>query len=70
MKMTTLARFSCKASALLFALVVLVGSAKVGAQSVLLTFSGGGGSPFVISWSTPIVYTLTTSTSNFGIRAL
>jgi hypothetical protein len=68
MKMTTLARFSCKASALLFALVVLVGSAKVGAQSVLLTFSGGGGSPFVISWSTPIVYTLTTSTSNFGIN--
>ena len=48
-------------------LLALVGCAVAQAQ-VFLTFSGGGGSPFVVTWSTPITYTLTSSTINSGVN--
>jgi hypothetical protein len=51
-------------AALMFALVC----PRVAAQTVYLTFSGGGGSPFVVTWSTPITFTLTSSTSNSGVN--
>src|SRR5476649_1408281 len=40
-----------------FGLLAGVGSAK--AQSVFLTFTGGGGTPLTISWSSPILFTAT-----------
>jgi hypothetical protein len=38
------------------------------AQTVYLTFSGGSGSPFVVTWSTPITFTLTSTTTNSGVN--
>jgi len=63
MKMCTLPVFRSKATALLFGIGSLVGIANVNAQ-VLLTFSGGNGTGEVtITWSSPITYTLTSSSS-------
>lgn len=42
--------------------VALTAAAKANAQTVFLTFTGGNGSEVVITWSSPIVYTLTGST--------
>jgi hypothetical protein len=54
--------------ALVATFVLLAGAAPANAQTVYLTFSGGGGTPFVVSWSTPITYTLTSSTTNSGVN--
>jgi hypothetical protein len=58
-------RFTGKATALLIALGSLVGLTRAQAQ-VFLTFSGGNGSEVAITWSSPIVYTLTGSTGISG----
>ena len=66
MKMPTTSLFPRKASALLVALLTLTVAAQLRAQ-VLLTFSGGSGTEVTITWSTPIAYTLTSST---GVSAV
>lgn len=48
-----------RATALFVALGALAFTSSAHAQSVYLTFSGGGGTPLSISWSTSIVYTIT-----------
>lgn len=53
----------------LFALSGLALSAAAGlaAQTVMLQFSGGNGTPLVITWTTPITYTIT-GTPNPGTK--
>jgi hypothetical protein len=51
-----------KATALLIAIGSLACTANANAQ-VLLNFAGGNGSEVTITWSSPIVYTLSSSTS-------
>lgn len=46
----------------------LLGLSNAEAQSVYLTFTGGGGTPVVVSWSTQIVYTLSVTTTNGGVN--
>jgi len=53
------ARSSLGFSSLLFVLFLGLTSAR--AQAVYLTFSGGNGSEVVITWSSPITYTLTST---------
>ncbi|MDP1579326.1 MAG: PEP-CTERM sorting domain-containing protein [Candidatus Didemnitutus sp.] len=60
--------YSNKFTALLLGLFALFAVVAANAQTVFLTFSGGSGTPVVISWSTPISYTLTSSTSSFGVN--
>ena len=49
--------------------VALAAAAKANAQTVFLTFSGGSGTGEVtITWSTPIVYTLNSSSPNSGVN--
>jgi len=56
------------AIALLVTASLLAATTGLHAQSVFLTFSGGNGvSPVTVSWSTPINYTLDTSSPNFGV---
>jgi len=57
-----------KWSTLLLTMAALAFISKMDAQTVYLDFSGGGGSPFVVTWSAPITYTLTESTSNSGVN--
>jgi hypothetical protein len=59
---------TCLAKPFLIAMLTLAAARMIDAQGVYLTFSGGSGAPFVISWSTPITYTLTTSTVNSGVN--
>lgn len=68
MNMSHFTHFNSKATALLVAIGSLVGITNANAQTVYLTFSGGGGSPFVISWSTPIVYTLSGTSVSSGFN--
>lgn len=51
----------------LTALLLLAAAAGAGAQTVYLQFSGGGGTPLVITWTTPITYTVT-GTPNPGTK--
>ncbi|QYM78695.1 PEP-CTERM sorting domain-containing protein [Horticoccus luteus] len=67
MKMIALVPCSRKAAASLVALIAFTLAATTRAQGVYLTFTGGHGSEVKISWSSPIVYTLTGST---GIGAV
>jgi len=60
--------FRGKVTTLLLAVAAIAGASKIEAQSVYLTFSGGGGTPFVVSWSAPITYTLTSTTANSGVN--
>jgi len=60
--------FRRTATVLLVTASSLVATNGLRAQTVFLTFSGGGGTPFVISWTTPITYTLTSSTENSGVN--
>jgi len=57
-----------KWSTLLLTMAALAFISKMDAQTVYLNFSGGGGSPFVVTWSAPITYRLTESTSNSGVN--
>lgn len=56
------------ATALLLVIGSLLGATQARAQTVFLTFSGGGGSPVVITWTTPITFTLTGSSPNSGVN--
>lgn len=51
----------------LTALLLLAGVVGAFAQNVFLQFSGGSGTPLVISWTTPITYTIT-GTPNPGTK--
>lgn len=62
------ALFRRRSTAFLLLLGSLALHATGHAQSVYLTFSGGSGTPVVITWSTPIVYTLTATTANSGVN--
>lgn len=68
MKMFTTAPFCLKAAGVLIAMGSLAGSTQLRAQTVYLSFSGGSGSPFVVTWSSPITYTLTSTTSSSGVN--
>lgn len=54
-----------KKTMLVLLAVLLAGTAS--AQSVYLTFSGGSGTPLVMTWTTPIAYTIT-GTPNPGTK--
>jgi hypothetical protein len=59
---------SCQSLGLFAAIVALAGITNVSAQTVYLTFSGGSGTPFVVTWSSPITYTLTSTSANSGVN--
>ena len=61
--MTTIAPPSGRrrAAHLLIAVVSLACSTALSAQTVFLNFSGGGGTPLTIAWTTPITYTITST---------
>ncbi len=67
MKTIYLHSFRSKATALLVILSSMVGAASLNAQ-VYLTFTGGNGSQVKVSWSSPITYTLTSTTPNSGVN--
>ncbi|MBA3848659.1 MAG: hypothetical protein C0502_01530 [Opitutus sp.] len=56
-----------KTTSRLVALFALVLATTASAQTVYLQFSGGGGTPLVITWTTPITYTIT-GTPNPGTK--
>lgn len=65
MKTNSFSSVRRKVSAFLLTLAALVCTTSVTAQTVFLNFSGGGGTPLTISWTTPITYTIT-ATPNTG----
>lgn len=69
MKMLQFPSFRRKAAALFFAIVAFASTATLSAQTVFLTFTGGGGvAPVTVSWSSPITYTLTFTSPNSGVN--
>ncbi len=60
-------RFGSAVRRSLTVLLFLAGVAGAFAQNVFLQFSGGSGTPLVISWTTPITYTVT-GTPNPGTK--
>jgi hypothetical protein len=70
MKHSLTSFFRRTATVLLVTAGLLAVSPGLHAQTVLLTFSGGGGSDLVTSWSTPITFTIGTSpnfTNNYPL---
>jgi hypothetical protein len=68
MKTTSPSSFHGWATALLIVIGSLLSITGARAQGVFLTFSGGNGSQVTITWSSPIIYTLTGTTLNSGVN--
>jgi len=52
--------------ALVATFVLLAGAASANAQTVYLTFTGGGGAPVTVSWSAPITYNLNFTSTGYN----
>jgi len=68
MKTPLRVQFSRSFAIALTLIISALGAAGLKAQTVYLTFSGGNGSEVAITWTTPITYTLTSSTGISGVN--